>query len=105
MENNSLLNNLSQYLFGIVMQICLIQILIKNLYWNGFLQGELKMMKKKYKQNDINLIKRSLVYFDDVTENNWLAEKLLHDELPIQKIKQQIIDEVNNYNENIMGSI
>ena len=61
--------------------------------------------KKKYKQNDIGLIKRSLVYFDDVTENNWLAVKLLHDKLSIKKIKQKIIDEINNYHKNIMGSI
>jgi hypothetical protein len=56
--------------------------------------------KKKYKQNDISLIKKSLVYFDDVTENNWMAVKLLHDKLSINKIKQKIIDEINNYNKN-----
>jgi len=61
--------------------------------------------KKKYKQNDINPIKRSLVYFDDVTENNWMAVKLLHDKLSINKIKQKIIDEINNYNKNIIGNI
>jgi predicted nucleotidyltransferase component of viral defense system len=50
--------------------------------------------KKKYKQNDINPIKRSLVYFDDVTENNWLAVKLLHDKLSVNDVKQKLIDEV-----------
>ena len=61
--------------------------------------------KKKYKQNDVNPIKRSLVFFDDVTENNWLAVKLLHDKLSIKEIKQKLTDEVNNYNKNIIGSI
>jgi hypothetical protein len=60
--------------------------------------------KIKYKQNDINPIKRSLVYFDDVTESNWQSVKLLKDKLSIKKIKQKIIDEMNNYNENIVGS-
>ena len=61
--------------------------------------------KRKYKQNDISPIKRSLVYFDDVTENNWLAVKLLHDKLSVNEIKQKLIDEVNNYNKNIIGNI
>jgi predicted nucleotidyltransferase component of viral defense system len=60
--------------------------------------------KKKYKQNDINPIKRSLVYFDDVTENNWMAVKLSHDKLSIKKIKQKIIDEINNHNKNIIDN-
>ena len=61
--------------------------------------------KKKYKQNDINPIKRSLIYFDDVTENNWLAVKLLRDKLSVNKIKQKLIDEINNYNKYIIGNI
>ena len=58
----------------------------------------------KYKQSDISLIKRSLVYFDDVTDSNWLAVKLLHDKLSVKELKLKIIDEVNNYNKNIIGN-
>ena len=61
--------------------------------------------RMKYKQNDISLIKRSLIYFDDVTDSNWLAVKLLHDKLSVVKLKQKIIDEVNNYNKYIIGNI
>jgi hypothetical protein len=61
--------------------------------------------KQKYKQNDISPIKRSLIYFDDVTENNWLSVKLLHDELSIKNIKQKITDDLNTYNKNIIGII
>jgi hypothetical protein len=62
-----------------------------------------KYYKAKYKQKDINSIKRSLVYFDDVTESNWLSVRLLYDKLSVKKIKQKIIDEMNNYNKNIIG--
>ena len=61
--------------------------------------------KIKYKQSDISPIKRSLVYFDDVTDSNWSAVKLLHDKLSVKEVKQKIIDEVNNYNKNIIGNI
>jgi hypothetical protein len=57
--------------------------------------------KIKYKQKDICPIKRSLAYFDDVTESNWLSVKLLNEEIKIEKIKQSIIDEINKYNKNI----
>ena len=57
--------------------------------------------KAKYRQNDINPVKRSLIYFDDVTESNWLSVRLLYDTLSVKKIKQKINDEVNNYNKNI----
>ncbi|GHV95645.1 hypothetical protein AGMMS50293_19650 [Spirochaetia bacterium] len=58
--------------------------------------------KQKYNQNDVSVIKRSLVYFDDVTDNNWSSVRLLHDKLSINEIKQKLINELNNYNENIM---
>jgi len=57
--------------------------------------------KIKYKQNDINPIKRSLIYFDDITESNWFSVKLLNEEINIEKIKQKIINEMNIYNKNI----
>jgi len=59
--------------------------------------------KLKYKQNDISPIKRSLIYFDDITESNWLSVKLLNDKLSIDEIKQKIINEMNNYNTDIYG--
>ena len=59
--------------------------------------------KVKYKQNDISLIKRSLVYFDDVTDSNWLAVKLLQDKLSVDQLKQKIIDELNMYNKIILN--
>jgi hypothetical protein len=58
--------------------------------------------KQKFNQKDISIIKRSLVYFDDVTNNNWNAVKLLNDKLSIDKIKNTIIDEINKYNKSIM---
>ena len=51
---------------------------------------------------DINPIKRSLVYFDDVTESNWLSVKLLNDELSIDKVKQMLIEKMNEYNKKII---
>jgi hypothetical protein len=59
--------------------------------------------KKKYNQNDISPIKRSLVYFDDVTESNWLSIRLLKDILSADKIKRKIINAMNDYNRNISG--
>jgi hypothetical protein len=60
--------------------------------------------KQKYNQNDVSAIKRSLVYFDDVTNNNWKAVRLLNDKLSIDTIKRTIINELNKYNENIIGN-
>jgi hypothetical protein len=58
--------------------------------------------KKKYNQNDINSIKRSLVYFDDVTDSNWVSVKLLNDKLSVENIKLTITNEMNKYNMNII---
>ena len=69
------------------------------------LEDMFEYYKQKYKQNDINPIKKSLIYFDDVTENIWLSVKLLQDKLSIKNIKQKIITEMNNYNRNIIGNI
>ena len=75
-----------------------------------YLLNEISLMdmfnyyKKKYQQNDISPIKRSLVYFDNVTDNNWLAVRLIQNELSVDKIKNKIIEEVNNYNKNIIGN-
>ena len=61
--------------------------------------------KQKYNQNDISLIKRSLSYFDDITENNWLSVKLLKEKLSIENVKRVLIDEINIYNKNVIGNI
>ncbi|MDR1837453.1 MAG: nucleotidyl transferase AbiEii/AbiGii toxin family protein [Treponema sp.] len=61
--------------------------------------------KQKFNQSDINSIKRSLVYFDDVTESNWLSVKLLKDKLSIDKVKQTLIDKMNEYNKKIIEKI
>ena len=61
--------------------------------------------KQKYKQIDISPIKKSIIYFDDITESNWLSVKLRQDKLSVKKIKQKIINEANKYNEYIVGNI
>jgi hypothetical protein len=61
--------------------------------------------KQKYNQNDISPIKRSLVYFDDVTDSNWASVRLLKDTLSKEKIKHTIIKEMNDYNKNVIGNM
>ena len=61
--------------------------------------------KQKFSQSDINPIKRSLVYFDDVTTSNWLSVKLLKDELSKDNVKQTLIDKINDYNKRIINKI
>ena len=53
--------------------------------------------KRKYKQDDINSVKRSLIYFDDVTESNWSAVKLLNGALSADEVKRTITEEVVRY--------
>jgi hypothetical protein len=60
--------------------------------------------KQKYNQKDISVIKRSLIYFDDITDSNWSSVKLLHDRLSIENVKDTIISEMNNYNRNIIAN-
>ena len=69
------------------------------------LKNMFEYYKQKYKQYDISTIKRSLIYFDDVTENNWHSVKLLHDKISIKNIKQKLTDEIENYNISIIGNI
>ena len=45
-----------------------------------------------------------LVYFDDVTESNWKSVKLLGEKISAKDIKQKIIDEMNRYNEKLIGN-
>ena len=61
--------------------------------------------KRKFNQNDISPIKRSLVFFDDVTDSNWSSVRLLKGKLAVDKIKRKIVNEMNNYNKNMIGNI
>ncbi|GHT72132.1 hypothetical protein FACS1894110_26440 [Spirochaetia bacterium] len=76
---------------------------------NGLKEMSFKSMfdyyKQKYNQKDVSIIKRGLVYFDEVTNNNWNAVKLLNDTLSIDTMKNTIIDEVNKYNKSIIGNV
>jgi len=65
------------------------------------LEDMFEYYKQKYKQGNVNQVKRSLVYFDDVTESSWASVKLLRDTLSIEKIKRVIVNEMNKYNRNI----
>jgi hypothetical protein len=65
-------------------------------------QQPVKYYKQKYNQNDISLIKRSLVYFDDITDSNWASVRLLEGKVSVKNIKSRIITEMNKYNENII---
>jgi len=50
--------------------------------------------RQKYRQDDINMVKRSLIYFDDVTESSWAAVKLLNGTLSADDVKRVITEEV-----------
>jgi hypothetical protein len=60
--------------------------------------------RQKFNQNDVSIIKRSLVYFDDITDSNWSSVRLLKDKLSIKDIKNTIIKEIDAYNKKIMES-
>jgi len=53
--------------------------------------------KKKYNQSDVCMIKRSLIYFDDVTASNWAMVRLLNETLSVDNVKHTIVDAVNRY--------
>ena len=62
----------------------------------------LEHYKIKFKQSDITIIKRSLVYFDDITESNWKAVKLLSKNISANEVKQKLIDEVVKYSAGVI---
>ena len=74
---------------------------VEKSLWN-LLKDMFEYYRHKFNQRDINPIKRSLVYFDDVTESNWLSVKMLKDELSIDNVKQTLIDKMNDYNKKII---
>jgi hypothetical protein len=57
--------------------------------------------KQKYNQKDISAIKRSLVYFDDVTDSNWASVKLLDSAISSENVKKTIVNEINKHNRDI----
>jgi predicted nucleotidyltransferase component of viral defense system len=59
--------------------------------------------KQKYNQKDTCPIKRSLIYFDDVTDSNWASVKLLKEPVSADEVKRAIADAVNNSNGVIYG--
>jgi hypothetical protein len=58
--------------------------------------------KQKYNQKDISPIKRSLVYFDDVTGSNWSSVKLINSTLAVEDVKRTIVNEMNKYNQGVV---
>jgi predicted nucleic acid-binding protein len=76
-----------------------------------YLLGEISLKdmfeyyKEKYNQNDISPIKRSLIYFDDVTDSNWASVRLLKDKLSKETVKQTLIKAMNVHNKNAIGNI
>jgi hypothetical protein len=58
--------------------------------------------KEKFNQNDISSIKRSLVYFDDVTDSNWASVRLLKETVSIKTVKQKMLKEMNDYNRSVL---
>lgn len=53
--------------------------------------------KKKYNQSDVCMIKRSLIYFDDVDECSWAAVNFLTDKISAEEVKRVIVEAVECY--------
>jgi hypothetical protein len=58
----------------------------------------LEDFKKKYDLKDISFVKRSLVYFNDVDNENWRLIKPLREKVPVNQIKETILAAVQEYN-------
>jgi hypothetical protein len=61
------------------------------------LKNMFEYYRKKYKVNNIFNAKRSIVYFDDVKNDDWENVQLIKDTLSVNEIKKRIIDEVRIY--------
>jgi len=60
--------------------------------------------KSKYNQEDISVIKRSLIYFDDVSQSNWAAVRFLKNSgISPKEIKQTLINELSNYERELLA--
>jgi hypothetical protein len=61
------------------------------------LETMLKDYKKKYDKENIEEVKRSLVYFDDVADSDWRRVQLLRDRLNVQELKEYIQEALREY--------
>lgn len=61
--------------------------------------------KGKYQQKDITHVKKSVVYFKDIPENDWETVRLLDRRLSAEKIKTTILYEVAKYNQFFNGHL
>jgi len=59
--------------------------------------------KKKYSTDNIQHYLRSMNYFDDISNESWLAIKMIHDKLIIKDVKNTLDSEVNNYWKNYLN--
>ncbi|AEF82395.1 conserved hypothetical protein [Leadbettera azotonutricia ZAS-9] len=53
--------------------------------------------RKKYSAADINSVKRSLGYFDDVPDESWEEVRIIKNKPTVNKIKKTIIDKIIEY--------
>jgi hypothetical protein len=50
--------------------------------------------KDKYKQSDIFHIKKSLIFFDDVSDESWKSVHMTHDTISVDTIKKTLQTEL-----------
>jgi hypothetical protein len=61
------------------------------------LEMMLKDYKKKYDKENVEEVKRSLVYFDDVTDSDWRRVQLLRERLNVREVKEYIREALRGY--------
>jgi predicted nucleotidyltransferase component of viral defense system len=55
--------------------------------------------KQKYSQTDVSVIKRSLIYFDDIPKNSWNSIKYLNEKPSVKIVKETIINSLKKYSQ------
>ena len=58
-----------------------------------------------YKTEDIAHYKRSMTYFDDVSEASWKSLKMIRDNIVVDDIKNKLIEEVAKYDRKILMNL
>jgi len=53
--------------------------------------------RQKFNQIDVSIVKRSLIYFDDVPKNSWNAIKYLQEKPSTEAIKRRIVSCLKEY--------
>jgi len=53
--------------------------------------------RQKFNQIDVSIVKRSLIYFDDVPKNSWSAIKYLQEKPSTEVIKRRIVSCLKEY--------